>query len=186
MTATARGLLLPGEGSRSAIRPHRSVAALGVGLVWLLVESVTGLGGLPFDPLLPLLAASALAGRRVESWVLAIGLGLLADFFSGVPSGRPMMQYALVVGFGLPLHGRVILRDRWVPVLGVALLGAVSGGVVLLFVTLMGGALPGEGRALAIEILGTAAATAVFWPIYRRVAGWQDDRSFGRGGGPLA
>jgi rod shape-determining protein MreD len=182
VTATARGLLLlPGEAPRSGIRLHRAVAALAVGFLWLLVESATGLGGMPLDPLLPLLAASALAGRRVESWVLAIGLGLLADFFSGVPSGRPMLQYAFVVGFGLPLHGRVILRDRWVPVLGVALLGAVSGGLVLLFVALMGGGLVGEGRALAIEVMGTAAATALFWPIYRRVAGWQDDRSFSGG-----
>ncbi len=180
MTA-ARGLLLPGERSRSGLRPHRAVAALTVGWAWLLLESVTGLGGLPLDPLLPLLAASALAGRRVESWVLAIGLGLLTDFFSGVPSGRPMMQYALVVGFGLPLHGRVILRDRWVPVVGVAMLGAISGAIVLLFVALMGGGSAGEGRALAVEVLGTAAATAIFWPIYRRVAGWTDERSVGRG-----
>jgi rod shape-determining protein MreD len=157
------------------------VAALAVGFFWLVLESVSGLGALPLDPLLPLLAASALAGRRTESWFLAIGLGLLADFFSGVPSGRPMLQYALVVGFGLPLHGRVILRDRWVPVVGVAALGAVSGGLVLLFVGLMGSAMVGEGRALAVEVLGTAAATAIFWPIYRRVAGWQDERSFSHG-----
>jgi len=181
MTAAARGLLLPGERARSGLRPHRAVAALAVGWAWLLLESVTGLGGLPFDPLLPLLAASALAGRRVESWVLAIGLGLLTDFFSGVPSGRPMLQYALVVGFGLPLHGRVILRDRWVPVVGVAVLGAISGGLVLLFVALMGGGQAGVGRALAVEVLGTAAAAALFWPIYRRVAGWKDDRNVERG-----
>lgn len=181
MTAVARGLRLPGERAGGALRPHRAVAALAVGWAWLLVESVTGLGGLPLDPLLPLLAASALAGRRVESWMLAIGLGLLTDFFSGVPSGRPMLQYALVVGFGLPLHGRVILRDRWVPVVGVAVLGAISGGLVLLFVALMGGGSAGEFRALTIEVLGTAAATALFWPLYRRVAGWKDDRSFGRG-----
>ncbi|MCO4770324.1 MAG: hypothetical protein KDA24_09865, partial [Deltaproteobacteria bacterium] len=148
---------------------------------WLMVQSAVlpqlGLGDLPFDPLLPLVAAFALGGRRVEAWILAMVLGYLADFFGGVSSGRTMLRYAVVVLMALPLHGKVVLRDRFVPVLGVGMATAVAGTVLLVLLTLMGAENTADWAEIPWESLGTSAAAFLCWPLYRRIAGWEDDRT---------
>jgi len=173
-------LLLPGERTRTEIRPGRAVGAALAGTIWLLLQSSLlpqlGLGSLPFDPLLPLVAAFALGGRAFEAWALALFLGYLADFFGGVSSGRVLLRYALVVCMALPLHGRVVLRDRLVPVFGVALCTAAAGTILLVLLTLMGAEHTADWAKVPIESLGTAAAAFVCWPLYRRIAGWEDDR----------
>jgi len=177
----AAALLLPGERTRGDLRPGRAVLAGSAGLTWLLFQSAVlppiGLGELPFDPLLPLVAAFALGGRRVEAWVLALALGYLADFFGGVASGRTMLRYAVVVGMALPLHGRVVLRDRLVPVLGVGIFTFVAGTVLLVLLTLMGAEHASDWAKLPAESLGTSVAAFVCWPLYRRIAGWEGDRT---------
>jgi rod shape-determining protein MreD len=174
-------LLLPGERTRSEIRPGRAVVAALAGTAWLILQSSVlpqvGLWGLPFDPLLPLVAAFALGGRGMEAWILALFLGYLADFFGGASSGRILLRYALVVCMALPLHGRVVLRDRLVPVLGVAVFSAVAGAVLLVLLTLMGAEQSADWAKVPIESLGTAAAAFICWPLYRRIAGWEDDRT---------
>lgn len=173
-------LLLPGERKRSEVRPGRAVLAAAAGLLWLVFQSSVlpqlGLGSLPFDPLLPLVAAFALGGRAMEAWILALLLGYTADFFGGVSSGRILLRYALVVCMALPLHGRVVLRDRFVPVLGVAVFSAVAGAILLILLTLMGAENSSDWTKVPVESLGTAAAAFVCWPLYRRIAGWEDDR----------
>ena len=174
-------LLLPGEGRRVDVRPGRAMLAAFAGLLWLTVHSAilarAGVAGLPFDPLLPLVAAFALGGRRVEAWVLALLLGYFADFFGGVPSGRTMLRYALVVLMALPLHGRVVLRDRVMPILGVGVFTAVAGTALLVFLTLMGAEVDADWAKLPAESLGTSAAAFICWPLYRRIAGWEADRT---------
>jgi rod shape-determining protein MreD len=178
---SARSLALPGERRRSDVRPSRALAAALAGFLWLPVQSTLlpalGVGALPLDPLLPLVAAFALGGRRTEAWMLAFLLGFLADFYTGVTSGRMVLQYAVVVCLAAPMHGRVVLRDRAVPVIGVFLLSLASGVVVLFLLAMMGAAQPGEGAGLPAEAAGTACAALLLWPVYRRVAGWQDERS---------
>jgi rod shape-determining protein MreD len=154
---------------------------------WLPVQATVmpslGLAWLPFDPILPLVAAFALAGRSGESWALAVGLGLLADFFSGTGSGRLVLQYALVVGLAAPLHGRVVLRDRWFPSVGVAALTALADLLLLVILGALGAAGPSDGRPIPREALGGFLASAALWPAYRRAALGHDDRhvSLGRG-----
>ena len=173
-------LLLPGERTRTDIRPGRAVIAALAGTAWLLLQSSLlphlGLGSLPFDPLLPLVAAFALGGRGLEAWALALFLGYLADFFGGVSSGRILLRYVLVVCMALPLHGRIVLRDRFLPVVGVAIFSAAAGTVLLVLLTLMGAEHAADWTKVPIESLGTAAAAFVCWPLYHRIAGWEDDR----------
>lgn len=177
-------LLLPGE--RTGV-PRlvlgRALAAGAFGFMWLPIQATVlpqlGLGGLPIDPILPLVAAFAMGGRVSEAWVLALGLGWLADSYTGVASGRLALQYALVVCLATPMHGRVVLRDRLVPVLGVTLLTLASGLAVLLILGAMGATMPTDATRLPAECFGTACTAAVLWPVYRRVAGWQDERSMG-------
>lgn len=174
-------LLLPGEGRRVDVRPGRAVFAAGAGLFWLVLHSTllarVGVVGLPFDPLLPLVAAFALGGRRAEAWILALLLGYFADFFGGVPSGRTMLRYSLVVLMAVPLHGRVVLRDRLVPVVGVGVFTAVAGTALLVLLTLMGAEVDADWAKLPAESLGTSAAAFLCWPLYRRIAGWENDRT---------
>lgn len=178
---SAQSLVLPGDRRRSDVRPSRALAAALAGFLWLPVQATLlpalGIGSLPLDPLLPLVAAFALGGRRAEAWMLALLLGFLADFYTGVASGRMVLQYAVVVCLAAPLHGRVVLRDRLVPVLGVFGLSLASGAVVIFLLVMMGAAQPGEPGRMPLEALGTAGAALVLWPVYRRVAGWQDERS---------
>jgi rod shape-determining protein MreD len=181
----ARTLALPGDRRRSEIRPSRALAALLAGFLWLPVQATLlpalGIGALPLDPLLPLVAAFALGGRRAEAWVLALSLGFLADFYTGVASGRMVLQYAVVVLLATPMYGRVVLRDRLVPVFGVFMLSLASGAVVLFLLVMMGGAQPGEQARMPLEAVGTAGAAFLLWPVYRRIAGWQDERSMSLG-----
>ncbi len=174
-------LMLPGDRARGDVRPGRAVIAGTAGLLWLMVQGAVlpqlGLGELPFDPLLPLVAAFALGGRRAEAWVLALTLGYLADFFGGASSGRTMLRYALVVCIALPLHGRVVLRDRLVPVLGVGVFTALAGTGLLIMLTLMGAENSADWAKLPAESVGTSAAAFLCWPLYRRIAGWEDDRA---------
>lgn len=178
---TARALVLPGDRRRRDVKPTRALLAALAGFVWLPVQATilpaVGIGTLPLDPLLPLVAAFALGGRRAEAWMLALLLGFLADFYTGVASGRMVLQYSVVVCLATPLHGRVVLRDRLVPVFGVLLLSVASGVVVLFLLVMMGADQPGEAARLPVEALGTAGAALLFWPLYRRIAGWQDVRS---------
>ena len=178
---SAQSLVLPGDRRRSDVRPSRALAAGLAGFLWLPVQATLlpalGIGALPLDPLLPLVAAFALGGRRTEAWMLALMLGFLADFYTGVASGRMVLQYVVVVCLAAPLHGRVVLRDRLVPVLGVLLLSLASGAVVFFLLVMMGAAQPGESALLPIEAVGTAGAALVLWPVYRRVAGWQAERA---------
>ena len=180
------GLVLPGERRRVEFRPSRALAAGVAGTLWLPVQATLlpqlGIGDLPLDPLLPLVAAFALGGRWMEAWVLALGLGFVADSFTGIASGRLVLQYAFVVCIAAPMHGRVVLRDRAVPVFGVFILSFSSGLAVLLVLGLMGAAQHDEVLRLPIEAMGTAAAAAMLWPLYRRIAGWQDERSMTLGG----
>ena len=174
------GLLLPGERVRSDLRPGRAVVAGLAGFCWLIVQGTVlpalSLPDLPFDPLLPLVAAFALGGRRTEAFVLALVLGYLADFFGGASSGRVMLRYVLVVCLAMPLHGRVILRDRFVPVIGVAFFSLVAGLALLVLLTLMGAANPSDWVTVPAESVATALAAFLCWPLYRRVAGWEEDR----------
>ena len=182
-------LLLPGERTRTDVRPGRAVLAGAAGMGWLMVQSAIlpslGLGDLPFDPLLPLVAAFALGGRRAEAWILALALGYLADFFGGASSGRTMLRYVLVVCMALPLHGRVILRDRLVPVVGVGVFTFAAGTALLVLLTLMGAENSADWAKLPAESLGTSAAALLCWPLYRRIAGWESDRGRRSSGGLL-
>ena len=179
-------LLLPGERTRSDVQAGRAVLAGVAGLVWLILQSsalpAVGLDRLPFDPLLPLVAAFALGCRKVEAWALALVLGYLADFFGGVASGRTMLRYALVVFLALPLHVRVVLRVRLVPVIGVGVFALMAGGALLILLTLMGAENAADWLKVPTEALGTSIAAFALWPLYRRIAGWEDDREARRGG----
>lgn len=175
------GLALPGEGRRHGLRPSRAALAVLAGALWLPVQSTLlpafGLGTLPLDPVLPLVAAFALGGRRAEALLLAVVLGWMGDVFTGVASGRLVLQYVLVVLLAAPMHGRVVLRDRLVPVLGIGFLSFASGALVLLGLAAVGAALATEPGELVAEAGGTALMALLGWPVYRRIAGWQDDRS---------
>lgn len=177
-----QGLLLPGERSRARFVPSRALLAGVAGFVWLPIQSTVlaalGLDGLPLDPILPLVAAFALGGRQVEAWCLALGLGWLADSFTGVASGRLVLQYAIVVCLAAPLHGRIVLRDRLVPVLGISALALLSGLLVLLALGAMGATQPSDMTRLPLECAGTGCTAIVLWPVYRRIAGTQDSHTF--------
>lgn len=168
-------LALPGEGlGRISFRPSHTVLGAGVGVAWLLVRSsllpVLGLAALPFDPVIPLLVAFCLSGRRVEASALALGLGLVADSLVGAGSSRLLVQYVVVVLFASPAEGHIVLRDRWMPTLGVAVLTAVSGGVVYLLLGLLGAELPMDLTALPSEVLAAVLASALLWPALVRLA----------------
>ena len=175
-----RALLLPGERGRPRFVLSRALAAAVCGCLWLPIQATLlpafGLDRLPLDPILPLVAAFALGGKRLEAWCLALGLGYLADSFTGVSSGRLVLQYAIVVCLAAPLHGRVVLRDRLVPVFGIAVLALVSGVVVLLFLGAMGATQPSDATRLPLECFGTGCAAVALWPLYRRIAGSEDER----------
>jgi rod shape-determining protein MreD len=176
------GLLLPGEraGGQQFVAGRAAMAAA-AGFLWLPLQGTLvpalGLSALPFDPLLPLVAAFALGGRRLEAWVLALVLGVLSDSYTGVASGRLVLQYAIVVCLAAPLHGRVVLRDRLVPAFGVSALALLSGLAVLVLLGAMGATQPSDATRLPLECLGTGAAAVVLWPLYRRIAGWQGTRT---------
>jgi cell shape-determining protein MreD len=171
-------LLLPGERPRGQARPARASFALFAGAVWLVLQSsllpALGLAQLPFDPLLPLLAAFALGGRSGEAWVLALLLGVLADSFAGTGSGRTVVRYAIVVMVAQPLQGQVVLRDRLVPVVGVAAMGLFASAGLLTVLAVLGA--EADWRSLPRETAATFFAALLLWPVYRRIAGWQDDR----------
>jgi len=175
-----RALLLPGERGRPRFGLSRALVAAAAGALWLPIQATLlpalGLDRLPLDPILPLVAAFALGGKRLEAWCLALGLGYLADSFTGVASGRLVLQYAIVVCLAAPLHGRVVLRDRLVPVFGIAVLALLSGLAVLLFLGAMGATQPSDATRLPLECLGTGCAAVVLWPLYRRIAGSEDQR----------
>jgi len=175
-------LLLPGErAGRSTLVAGRAAAAGAAGFLWLPLQGTLmpamGLSALPFDPLLPLVAAFALGGRGLEAWGLALFLGVLADSYTGVASGRLVLQYAVVVCLAAPLHGRVVLRDRLVPAFGVSVLALLSGLIVLVILGGMGATQPSDASRLPLECLGTGAAAVLLWPLYRRIAGWQGERA---------
>jgi hypothetical protein len=175
-----RALLLPGERNRPRFGLSRALVAALAGFLWLPLQSTLapelGVDRLPLDPILPLIAAFALGGKRMEAWCLAIGLGYLADSYTGVASGRLILQYAIVVLLAAPLHGRVVLRDRLVPVFGISLLALLSGLIVLVFLGAMGATRPADATTLPLECLGTACAAVVLWPLYRRIAGSEEGR----------
>lgn len=180
-------LLLPGERGLRNFRLSRALLAGLVGFLWLPVQAsllpALGLGGLPIDPILPLIAAFAMGGRPSEAWALAIVLGYIADFYTGVASGRLLLQYVLIVLMATPLHGRIILRDRWVPVFGVAVLALASSIGVLLVLGAIGAAVAEDFSRIPIECIGTTVAAAVLWPVLGRIGGLRDDRRMGLGGG---
>ena len=136
---------------------------------------------IPFDPLLPLVLAFALGAPLRMAWVLALALGLLSDFFAGMGAGRATLQFALVVVFAMPLRGRMILRDRVIPSLGVSVVAAASGGIVLLLLGGMGTATAMDGQAVPIEAFGSGLAALVCWPLYVRIAGGSRDERIARG-----
>lgn len=173
------GLLLPGEHGLPRFRFSRALVAGVLGFLWLPLQAsiapVFGLGSLPFDPLLPLIAAFALAGRNGEAWVLALVLGYVADFYTGVPSGRLLLQYALVVLLAAPLHGKIVLRDRLLPVAGVSALALASALGVLVILGAMGSLVEGEVSSIPLECAGTSIAAYVLWPILARISGLGGD-----------
>ena len=186
MRAFSGRLVLPGEAKAFGPISHkRLLLACAAGFLWFPVRSSLlpelGLGGLPFDPILPLVAAFALGGRLLESAILACVLGYLADLSTGVASGRTVLQYVVVALLAMPLHGRVVLRDRLLPVLGVTVLALVSSGVVLLALGGLGALVPGEASNIPTEVTAAALGTFVFWPVLRRTAGWESERTVGLG-----
>jgi len=173
------GLLLPGERGLPPFRFSRALLAGLVGFMWLPVQAsvapVFGMGNLPFDPILPLIAAFALGGRNSEAWVLAIVLGYVADYYTGVPSGRLLLQYSLVVLLAAPLHGKIVLRDRFLPVAGVAALALASSLGVVIMLGAMGGLVEGEVSSIPFECIGTSVAAFLLWPTLARISGLGDD-----------
>ena len=180
-------LLLPGERGRPSFRFSRALLAGLIGFLWLPVQAsicpVLGIGSLPFDPILPLVAAFALGGRSSEAWVLAIVLGYVADFYTGVPSGRLLLQYSLVVLLATPLHGKVVLKDRLVPVAGVAALTLASSVGVAVMLGAVGALVPGELSSIPSECLGTSLAAFLLWPVLGRIGGLTDGRKVDFGAG---
>jgi rod shape-determining protein MreD len=172
-------LLLPGERGLPGFRFSRALLAGLVGFLWFPLQAsfgpALGVGYLPFDPVLPLIAAFALGGRTSEAWVLAIILGYVADFYSGVASGRLLLQYALVVLLATPLHGKIVLKDRLVPVVGIAALTALSSAGVLIVSGAVGALIPGEGSSLPTECLAASLAAFVLWPVLGRLGGLGDE-----------
>ena len=180
MSAPSR-LALPGDGlGRLSFRPSRIALGAALGAFWLIVQSsllpALGFGFLPFDPIIPLLVAWCLSSRRAEVVWLAIGLGLLADSLSGAASSRLLMRYLFVVMLASPAQGHIVLRDRWMPTLGVALLCVVSGFLVYLFPALMGAELESDLRSMPGEVLAA-------WPVLMQLAGSTGTKTggFGRG-----
>jgi len=86
-----------------------------------------------------------------------------------------LLQYALVVLLAAPLHGKIVLRDRLLPVAGVAALALASalGGVVILGA--MGSLVDGEVSSIPLECVGTSIAAYLLWPLLARVSGLGDD-----------
>ena len=172
-------LLLPGERGLPGFRFSRALMAGLVGFLWFPLQAsvgpALGLGYLPFDPILPLIAAFALGGRLSEAWVLAIILGYIADFYSGFASGRLLLQYSLVVLLAAPLHGKIVLKDRLVPVVGIASLTLLSSTGVLVVLGAVGALVPGEGSSIPAECLATSVAAFVLWPVLGRVGGLGDE-----------
>jgi len=169
-------LVLPGEGiGRVSLRPSRAVLAAGLGVTWLLVRSSLlpslGLAATPFDPVIPLLVAFCLSAGRLEAFCLAIGLGLVADSLVGVGSVRFLLQYLLVVVLASPSAGRIVLRDRWMPTLGVAMVTAASGLLVYLLLSLLGAELPMDVKALPSETFDASLASVLLWPAFVRLSG---------------
>jgi cell shape-determining protein MreD len=173
------GLLLPGEHSLPRFRFSRAALAGLIGFMWLPIQAsltpALGMANLPFDPILPLIAAFALGGRTSEAWLLAIVLGYVADFYVGLPSGRLLLQYSLVVLLATPLHGKIVLRDRFLPVVGVAALAAVSSVAVLLMLGAMGSLVDGEISSIPSECFGTSVAALLLWPLLARISGLSAD-----------
>ncbi|MBJ94204.1 MAG: rod shape-determining protein MreD [Rickettsiales bacterium] len=169
-------LALPGEGQSGVdLRPSSFTAGLAVGSVWLLLQSSVlpnlSLSGLPFDPIVALLVASSLGPRRAESLTLAVALGLLADSLSGAPYYRQLMRNLLIVVLAIPARGHVVLRDRWMPTIGVALVCGFSGVLVYLFPALVGAELSSDLKAVPHEVLAAVVASACLWPFLLRVCG---------------
>jgi len=179
---------LPGERGLRTFGFSRALTAGILGFFWLPVQGTVlpalGLEGLPVDPLIPLIAAFALGGRPLEAWCLALGLGYVADFYTGMGSGRLILQYALVVCLATPLHGRIVLRDRWVPVVGVGALSLTSGFGVLMVLGAMGATVPQDVSSLPAECIGTGLAAFALWPALGRIGGWRKDHRMGLRGGP--
>ncbi len=182
MSGKTGGLLLPGEGRRGAPQVGRVAVGAATGLSWLVFQSsvlpFVGVQDLPMDPLIPLIAAFVLGAQRNEGFALAVLLGLVADSLSGVASGATTLQYLAVVALAAPLEGHIVLRDRWLPAAGIGVLCLVSGLGVLAFTGLLGVGRESPWLGLPQEAFGTAVATALLWPLFRRIAGW-------RNGGPL-
>ncbi len=169
-------LALPGEGlGRPSLRPSRSAVGMLVGVAWLLARSsllpLLGLANVPFDPVIPLLVAYSLGARPLEAIGLAIGLGLVADSMAGVGSSRLLLQYLLVVLMACPSEGHIVLRDRWMPTVGIAMLTTVSGLVVYLLLSLLGAELAMDVSAIPAEVLGASLASVLLWPALVRLAG---------------
>ena len=169
-------LALPGEGlSRVVLWPSATVKGFVIGGSWLLIQSsglpTLHLTWLPFDPISPLLVAWCLSARKAEALWLAVGLGLLADSLSGAPSGRLVMRYLLLVLFASPAQGHIVLRDRWMPTLGVAILSVVSGFFVCLLPALLGAELSSDLRSIPEEALAASVASLLLWPALLRLTG---------------
>jgi cell shape-determining protein MreD len=184
---SSSNLLLPGERGLPTFRFSRVLLAGLIGFLWLPAQAsivpVLGLGSLPLDPILPLIAALALGGRISEAWVLAIVLGYVGDFYTGVASGRLLLQYSLVVLMASPMHGRIILKGRLLPVAGVAGLALASSFGVVIMLGAMGALVPGELSSIPADCFGTSVAAFLLWPALGRVSGLSDERKTGIGVG---
>ena len=176
------GLLLPGEDRSSKILLGRPLLACFLGWVWLVLRSSLlpplHLDELPFEPLLPLVGAFAFSGRTWETWVVALALGWLSDSMSGMNSGRSMLEFALVAGIAIPLRGQVVLRDRWIPAIGLALCACAGSIAVALLLALLDADARSHWGSMPRDAMGTALAAATLWPLLRRVAGADHDRRY--------
>ena len=157
------------------MRPSRAVLGTTLGALWLLLQSsllpTLHLSLIPFDPIVPLLVAWCLSSRRAEALWLAIVLGCLADSLSGASTSRLLMRYLLIVLLASPAQGHIVLRDRWMPTVGVAVVCVISGFLVYLFPALLGAELHSDLRALPGEVLSASLASVMLWPALIRVAG---------------
>lgn len=170
-------LLLPGEGQGLRLRSGLPFVAMLLVLAWTMVRATLlpafGAHRVPIDPVLPILGAFALSGRRADAWIAAVGIGWIADSQLALGSGRVLLHAVLFTAMLMPLHGRIVLADRVVPAVGVTLCALLADGAVAVVLTLLGTeprAVTAHLRGAGPESLQAGLATVLLWPWLRRVA----------------
>lgn len=170
-------LLLPGEGSRVRLDSGLPLVAMALAVGWVCVRATLlpalRLDAVPFDPVLPVIGAFALSGRRSDAWVASLGLGWIQDVLIALGTGRALLHAAIFTALLQPLHGRIVIADRGVPAVGIVFC-AFTADLLVAFLLLLVGA----PEAQAATHLGGSATLAVsagigsvlMWPMLRRIA----------------